>query len=127
MASLALVLAVFFWVLGAPLISALLAAQVLLVAVSFAYHALHAADGETLHVQGGCLWVEQRQGLARRQDSFELAALRVAQGEGGLIELRVQRRCLEIGRFADVVQRQRILSAMRQALRHPALVEREQT
>lgn len=59
LALLAMALAVFFWVLGAALVSALLAAQVLLVAAAFAHHAGHAADGETLCLQDGRLRVER--------------------------------------------------------------------
>lgn len=108
-AALALVLAAFFFLLGAPLISAFLAAQLLIVAAAFAHHAVHAADGERLWLQGDRLQLEGRQGLRQHAESFALSSLRVAPAGGGLIELRAPDRRLEVGRHAQAGQRRQVL------------------
>lgn len=110
------VLALFFWTLGAPLISGLLLLQLIVVALAFAQHALHAADGELLCVRGDQLLVDRRWGLAQRREVFDLRRLRVVQGGQGVIELRACGRCLEVGAHAAPTQRQQVLRALQPAL-----------
>lgn len=111
--ALSLVLALFFGSLGAPLISAFLAAQVLIVAGAFAHHAVHAADGEWLRVEGGRLLLEGREGLRQRHESFALSSLRVAQDDDGLIELRAPGRCVRVGRHAPAGPRRQVLAELK--------------
>lgn len=118
--ALSVVLAIFFWSLGAPLISGFLAVQVLIVTAAFAFHALHAADGELLRVETGRLLLEGRDGLKQYQDSLELSSLRVGEDAQGLIELRARGRCVKVGRHAQAVRRRQVLSELRQfVLRAP--------
>lgn len=118
--ALSVVLAVFFWSLGAPLISAFLGVQVLSVAVAFALHALHAADGESLRVDEGCLVLEGRNGLKQYRDRLELSSLRVGEDAQGLIELRAHGRRISVGRHAQITRRRQVLAELRQlVLRSP--------
>ncbi|HNT38529.1 MAG TPA: DUF2244 domain-containing protein [Rubrivivax sp.] len=110
--ALAIVLALFFWSLGVPLISGFLAVQVLLVAAAFAHHAVHAADGETLSIDGDRLHVENREGLRQWREGFDLSSLRIVRADDDLIELRAPGRCVRVGRHAQAPQRLRVLAEL---------------
>lgn len=111
----------FFWAMGAPFVPLFAGAEVLVLGLAFACHALHAADGERLQVRGGRLLIEGRDGLRQRQDSLELAALRVVEGAGGLIELHARGRCVRVGRQAHATQRRQVLAELRQLVLQPVM------
>ena len=58
----ALVAAV-FWLQGVRMVALFSTFEVLTVGLAFAWHAMHAADGEQLLMQDDHLWVEQRRGF----------------------------------------------------------------
>lgn len=119
--------ALFFWTLGAPFVTLFAGLEVLALGAAFACHALHAADGERLQVRGGRLLIEGRHGLRQYQDSLDLALLRVAEGAGGLIELRARGRCVRVGGQAPAAQRRQVLAELRQLVLQPVAPGRGRT
>lgn len=111
-----MLVAVFFWSLGARVITLFAGAEIAVVGLAFAWHALHAADGEHLHLHEGHLQVVRRQGLQVRHEQWPLAGLRAGLAVDGSIELgRYGRRAL-IGREADRAQCGRVLADLRRLL-----------
>lgn len=102
-----------FWTLGAPVVAVFSGLQALTLAAAFGCYALHAADGESLWLDGSDLVVEQRQGLRAIQRRFALAWLQVGPAAGHL-ELQGREGHCRIGLSADALQRARVLAALRQ-------------
>lgn len=119
LAGLSAAVALFFWALGAPFVTLFAGLEVLALGIAFACHAVHAADGERLQLQGGRLLIEQRHGLQQWRHSLDLAALRVGEGTGGLIELRARGRCVQVGRQAHFTLRRQVLAELRQLVLQP--------
>jgi uncharacterized membrane protein len=108
--------AVFFWAMGAPVITLFAGAEIAAVALAFAWHALHAADGEQLRLHEGQLQVLRRQGLRSELEQWPLAGLRVGLAADGSIELSRLGRFAQLGRQADRAQCRQVLAGLRRAL-----------
>lgn len=111
--------ALFFWAQGARFVTYFAGVELLVLGLAFACHAVHAADGERLSVQGGRLLIERRDGLRHHREALDLSGLRVGEAAGGAIELRVGKRCVCIGRQADAAQRQQVLADLRRLALRP--------
>lgn len=114
LAGLSALVALFFWAQGAPFVTLFAGIEVTALGVAFAFHALHAADGERLRLQDGRLLIERREGLRLRLEALELNELRVREGSGGTIELRVRGHSTRVGRHADAARRRQVLAELRQ-------------
>lgn len=110
------VVAVFFWMQGMRLVGAFAGLELLALGVAFVLHALHAADGETLHLQGGRLQVDRRSGLRCTSFHVDIELLRVGAAADGVIELRVGRAVEPVGRQAAAAQRRQVLDELRHEL-----------
>ena len=119
LATLSGVVALFFWAQGARVVTYFAGVEVMALALAFTFHAVHAADGERLRLQRGCLLVERRKGLRIDRDALELSEVRVGEGADGAIELRVRGRSLRIGRHANVARRRQVLADLRQLVLQP--------
>ena len=106
----------FFWVMGAPLVTAFAGVEVLLVGLAFAWYAVHAADGERLSLQAGHLHIEHRRGLRTTHEQWPLSGLRVTLAPDGSIEVIHFRRRVRLGRNADDRQRRHVLAGLRRAM-----------
>ncbi len=104
--------AAFFWLQGVRLVALFAGLEWLVLGVAFYGHALHAADGERLQLQGTQLLVECRSGLQTRCEAWPLVALRVRTLDRG-IELRAGHRHRIVGRLADEGRRQQVLADLR--------------
>lgn len=106
----------FFWVMGAPWVTLFSGIEVLALVAAFAFHALHAGDGERVWLHGGRVHVESTCGLTRQTNSMPASMLRVhlLQAEG-VIELRGATGSIRIGRCAPDRTRQRVAAELQQA------------
>lgn len=102
-----------FWSLGAPVVALFSGLQALTLAAAFGCYAVHAADGESLWLDGPDLVVEQRQGLGAVQRRFALAWLQVGSATGHL-ELQGREGHCRIGLRASALQRAQVLAVLRQ-------------
>lgn len=105
-----------FWWAGVPFVTAFAGLELLAVLMAFALHARHAADGECLWLQGGRLHVEIRRGARVQHLALDLWDLRVHADAEDAIGLRAGSHRLQVGRFADRRQRQRVLRDLRDAV-----------
>ncbi len=108
----ALVAAV-FWLQGVRMVALFSTFEVLTVGLAFAWHAMHAADGEQLLMQDDHLWVEQRRGFQMRCQRLPLSSLRVIAGKDA-IELRVGASTCPVGCLVDHRRRDRYRRGPRQ-------------
>jgi uncharacterized membrane protein len=108
--------AAFFWALGARFVTLFAGVEVLVVGVAFALHALHAADGERLRVAEGCLHVERRNGTRLEHESIPLQGLRARAAADGSIELLLRGRRWMLGRHAAEAPRRQVLAGLRRVL-----------
>lgn len=108
--------AAFFWAMGARWITAFAGLEVLLVGVAFAWHALHAADGEQLSVAGRQLRIERRVGLRVWLEQVPLPGLRVTAQADGSIGLSLRGRHWILGRNATDAARRQVLAELRRAV-----------
>lgn len=106
--------ALLFWMLGAPFVALFTGIEVLALSVGFGWHALHAADGELLSLQGPCLQVDHRSGLRHWQSTLDRSGLRVAELADGSIELRSRGRRLRVGARLDAARRRQLVAELRQ-------------
>jgi uncharacterized membrane protein len=106
----------FFWVMGARFVTGFAGIEVVLVGVAFAWHAVHASDGEHVHLQDRTLHVEGRRGLRSWRDQVPVVGLHLAATADGAIDLRSGHRRWVLGGHATVAQRRRVLADMRRAL-----------
>ena len=111
-----MLVAIFFWSLGARVVTLFAGAEIVGVGLAFAWHALHAADGEQLHLREGQLQVVRRQGLQVRHERWPLAGLRAGLAGDGSIELGRHGRWALIGGEADRAQCRRVLADLRRSL-----------
>lgn len=119
LAVLSALVALFFWAQGVRFVAYFAGLEVLALALAFGIHAIHAADGERLRLQGDRLIVERRTGLRVQRHEMGLAALRVAEGGDGAIELRVRGQVVPIGRHADAARRRQVLTDLRRLVMRP--------
>lgn len=108
--------AAFFWAMGARFVTLFAGIEVLVVGLAFAWHALHAADGERLHVADGLLHIEQRHGLRLTLEQVPLAGLQVVAAADGSIELSARGRHWTLGRQAAMAARRQALAGLRRAV-----------
>ena len=106
----------FFWAMGARFVTVFAGIEVLAVGAAFVWHAWHAADGERLHLSGGQLHLERRDGTRVHQERIELNGLRIGSAADGAIELNLRGRRWTLGRHADEAHRRHVLAALRQAV-----------
>ncbi|MFN8954553.1 MAG: DUF2244 domain-containing protein, partial [Burkholderiales bacterium] len=93
--------------------------EVLVVGLAFLVYARHAADGESISLQGGNLVVELETAGRLQRAEFERQWVRVEpkSGDLSLIELSGQGRSIEVGRFVRPELRQVLAREIRKALR----------
>lgn len=111
-----LAVALGFWWLGAPIVSAFAGLEVVLVAVGFGWHALQAADGERLHLQGTRLTIDVRRGLRVQCLQLDASWLRANASRAGGIDLTLGRRTVRVGTLVDAATNRRVLNELSQAL-----------
>lgn len=110
--------AAFFWVQGVRFVTYFAGLELTAVMAAFAWHAVHAADGETLTLHDGQLLLERRHGLRCTGAVMPVERLRASWSERGLIELRAGAQTHVVGRHADGAGRIRVFTELRQALGH---------
>lgn len=108
--------AVFFWLQGARFVTAFAGLELLAVLAAFGWHAVHAADGETLSLRTGRLHLERRNGLRRTQAVIKTDWLQLHWSAHGLIELQAGSQHHLVGGHADGARRQHVMAELRQAL-----------
>jgi uncharacterized membrane protein len=113
--------ALVFWLQGVRLIAVFSGVEVLVMGIAFALHALHAADGERLSVQGDQLLVERRRGLQVRHERLPLSGLRVAASQDA-IELWAGGRSCAVGQLVDGARRRRVQAELRRMAAGPVPV-----
>lgn len=113
LASVSLLVGLFFWALGAGFVMLFAGLEVLALGAAFAWHAVHAADGERLQVDRGQLRVDQQRGLRRTQAALDLHALRVVEAAAGALELKSSGVCVTVGRTVDAPRRRQVAAALR--------------
>jgi uncharacterized membrane protein len=127
--SVSLLIAVVFFLQGAPFVLAFAGAELLAVGAALVVFARHAGDRETLTLVGRLLRVEQRIGSRVEKTEFVADWLSVepAAGQGSLIELSGRGKHLRVGRFLHPDFRAAFARELRQALRRPACGPEAQT
>ena len=110
---------VFFWLQGATLVLAFAGLEVAVLGLAFLAYARHAADGESISLQGSNLVVELETAGRLERAEFERQWVRIEpkSGDDSLIELSGQGRTIEIGRFVRPELRQVLAREIRKALR----------
>ncbi len=116
---LSLSVALFFVVMGAPMVLAFAGVELLLVGLALLVCARHAGDRETLTLIGGSLCVEQAFGARLQRANFEARWLTVEPlaGQNSLVVLAGQGRSLRIGRHLRPDLRGDLARELRWALR----------
>ncbi|WP_198972466.1 DUF2244 domain-containing protein [Xylophilus sp. ASV27] len=112
-------IASFFWVNGARLVMPFAWLELVAVGVAFLVYARHATDGEHISLQGSCLVVERETGgrLERAEFRREWVRIEPKVGDGSLIQVSMQGRSMEVGRFVRPELRPALASEIRMALR----------
>ncbi len=107
-----------FWWLGAKLVLGFAGLELLAVGAGFLMYARHAADGETVSLQGGRLVVEREYAGRREKVEFGCAHVRIAPlaSEQSLIEVMAHGRRVGIGRHLRPEWRPVLAGEMRRAL-----------
>lgn len=113
LAAVAVLVATIFWAIGAPFVAMFTGIELVALGAAFGWHALHAADGEHLRVEGRQLWVEQRRGLRQSVVALDLARLRVDETVAGVVELQSPGRCVRVGGELDAMRRRQVAAALR--------------
>jgi uncharacterized membrane protein len=109
----------FFWFLGAPMVLPFAWLELAAVGAAFLVYARHAADGESISLQGARLVVElESAGKTRRAEfSREWVRIEPRAGTGSLIEVSGQGRSVEVGRYVRPELRPALAREIRMALR----------
>jgi uncharacterized membrane protein len=117
----------FTWWGAAPVL-AFAAVELTLVGIALLIYARHAADRETITLEGEALWVEHRCGNHVERAEFRSAWVRVEpqHGEGSLVELSGQGRQVRVGRYLRPELRTPLAREIRCALRSSAVPNVEQ-
>jgi uncharacterized membrane protein len=113
-----LIAGVFTW-LGALPVLAFAATELLLVGLAFLIYARHAADRETITLNGDALSVEHCYGSSVERADFRSAWVRVepVHGEGSLLELSGEGQHVRVGRYLRPELRTPLARELRRALR----------
>lgn len=113
-----LVIALWFWALGAKMVLGFAGLELLLVGLAFLAYARHAMDGETVSLRDGCLVVERECGGGREWLEFRGAQVRIdtPADRRALIEVRAPGQRVEIGRHVRPEWRPVLAREMRMAL-----------
>jgi uncharacterized membrane protein len=115
-----LMVALYFWFLGAVLVLPFAALELVVVAMAFLVHARHATDGECISVLAGRLVVEVECAGRTQRCEFARFGVRVEpQAESGLIEVSGGGHSVRIGRYLRSDQRPALMREIRLALRTP--------
>jgi uncharacterized membrane protein len=116
---LSLLVAMFFWFMGATLVLPFTAIELVAVATAFLVYARHATDRESIRLTAGQLVVEQE--LAGRLTRCEFArhSVRIEPRPDGdrLVELRGGGQVVTVGRFVRSELRPALAAEIRRALR----------
>lgn len=118
MCAVSLVVAGFFWSMGATLVLPFAALELIVVGAAFLVYARHAADGERIRLLDGRLVVEQETAGRTTRCEFAREWVRVERGEGDgqMIELRGGGQSVAVGRFLRPELRPVLAREIRQAL-----------
>ena len=116
---LSLVIALFFWQRGAPLVLPFAGVELLAVGAAFLAYARHAADRESLVLRPGRLSVECHLGHRIEKAEFAPIWARVEprHDDGSLIEISGEGRRIAVGRFVRPELRPALADELRAALR----------
>lgn len=108
-----------FWQLGAKLVMGFAGLELLALGVALLVYARHAADGETVLLQGERLIVERDCAGRRERHEFGRTQVRVADvsDERPLIEVSAPGQQVQIGRHVRPEWRPALVGELRQALR----------
>jgi len=108
--------------LGALPVLAFAGLELLGLGAAFISYARHATDRETITLAGAAMSVEHRSGDAVERAEFRSAWVRVGtvSGEGSLLELSDQGRCVRIGRYLRPELRTPLAHELQRALHEQA-------
>jgi uncharacterized membrane protein len=111
-----LAVAVFFWLMGAPMVMPFACLELAALGVAFFSYARHAGDAEWIAIEGDQLRVARCHG--GRWSYWQACRLwvRVGLSQNGLVELSAAGRSLQLGALASSGHRQRVVKEVRQAL-----------
>lgn len=114
-----LVIASFFWSQGAPLVMPFALLELLVVGAAFVLYARHAGDAEKILLQGGQLVIELESAGRTERAEFSRECVRIEpwHGDGSLIEVSGQGRCVRVGRHVRPELRPMLAREIRWALR----------
>ncbi len=119
LSAVSLLIGVFFFLQGAPLVLLFTGLELLAVGVALAIFARHAGDRETLTLVGRSLQVEQWVGQRVKRTDFPADCLHVepARGQGSLVQLSGRGQQVRVGRFLRPELRGAFARELRHALR----------
>ncbi|HXE47260.1 MAG TPA: DUF2244 domain-containing protein [Ramlibacter sp.] len=109
----------FFWYQGAVLVLPFAALELAAVGAAFLAYARHAADGETISLQGRQLVVELESAGHLQRAEFDRDWVRVEPGvsDRSLVELSARGRSVNVGRYLRPELRPLLAQEIRKALR----------
>jgi uncharacterized membrane protein len=113
---LSLMVAVFFWLMGAPWVMPFACLELAALGVAFVVYTRHAGDAEWIAIQGDQLLVHCCHGGRWTQWQAGLVWLRVGLAPNGLVELKAAGQGLQVGALASSGQRQKLVRELRSAL-----------
>lgn len=118
LAVLSLLVAAFFWFMGATLVLPFTAIELVAVATAFLVYARHATDRECIRLTVGHLVVEQELAGQMRRCEFARHAVRIEPRHDGdrLVELRGGGQVVRVGRFLRSDLRPKLAAEIRRAL-----------
>ena len=119
LALLSLLVALFFWFMGATLVLPFTAIELIAVATAFLVYARHATDRECIRLTAAGLVVELESAGQTRRCEFARHAVQVEPWRDGdrLVELRGGGQVVQIGRFLRSDLRPALAAEIRRALR----------
>jgi uncharacterized membrane protein len=114
-----LLVAMFFWFMGATLVLPFTAIELIALATAFLVYARHATDRECISLTSGGLVVEQELAGRTRRCEFARYAVQVEPRRDGdrLVELRGGGQVVQVGRFLRSDLRPALAAEIRRALR----------
>lgn len=119
LSALSLVVAGFFWALGAWVVLPFSVVELVVVGVAFLAYARHATDGEHICVSRGRLVVEREDAgrLSRVEFAGHATCVEALPGHRSLVSVRGGGRSAEVGRFVRAELRPVLAQEIRRALR----------
>lgn len=114
-----LAIGTFFWFRGAKLVMPFAWLELVAVGVAFLVYARHAADGESISLQGSQLVVELENAgrLERAEFNRDWVRIEPRAGDGSLIEVSARGRSVQVGRYVRPELRPALAREIRMALR----------